>query len=102
MAVAEGKTPKKEPAVAVIKIEPDGTVRVTRPGVLRLDLVGTAEAADDILHVERPRIGRWRKNGVMPKPLAVIAAGPVWERGQIEQMVGEREKRRRAPAGTTR
>ena len=65
-----------------------------------LDLVGTAEAAE-ILGVERPRIGRWRKYGVMPDPVAELKAGPVWYRTQIVGMKGEREKRRRGTAAAT-
>lgn len=46
---------------AKTEVLPDGRLLVVEPGVLSLSLVGTAEAADDILKVERPRIGRWRK-----------------------------------------
>jgi hypothetical protein len=60
----------------------------------KLDLVGTAEAAQ-ILRVERPRIGRWRRAGIIPEPVAQIAAGPVWFRSQIEAVVDERSRRRR-------
>lgn len=66
----------------------------TKNGTKKLDLVGTAEAAA-ILGVERPRIGRWRKSGVMPEPVAEPAAGPVWHRSQIVAMKPERELRRR-------
>lgn len=59
-----------------------------------IDVVGTAEAAE-ILKVERPRIGRWRKQGKMPAPVAELAATPVWYRKQIESMVDDRESRRR-------
>lgn len=51
----------------------------------RLDIVGTAEAAD-LLDVERPRIGRWIKQGKMPHPAAVLAATPVWHRKDILAM----------------
>lgn len=85
----------------------------------KLDLVGTAEAAE-ILGVERPRIGRWldrckhcgasymkggweepcikghrKHESVMPEPVQRLRSGPVWERSQIAPMKGEREKRRR-------
>lgn len=63
----------------------------------KLDLVGTAEAAA-MLGVERPRIGRWKKKGVLPEPVCEIAAGPVWFRWQIEEVKGERERRRRVAA----
>jgi hypothetical protein len=57
-------------------------------------LVGTAEAAD-ILGVERPRIAKWRRNGVIPTPLADTASGPIWLRSQIEAAIPEAEARRR-------
>jgi hypothetical protein len=60
----------------------------------KLDLVGTAEAAE-ILGVERPRIGRWKKAKVLPEPVAELAAGPVWFREQIESVQEERDRRRR-------
>jgi predicted site-specific integrase-resolvase len=58
------------------------------------DLVGTAEAAE-ILDVERSRIGRWKKAGVMPKPVIELKATPVWRRSDIVKMIDEREHRRR-------
>ena len=33
--------------------------------LMHLDLVGTAEAAEKILHVERARIGKWRRKGIL-------------------------------------
>lgn len=63
----------------------------------KLDLVGTAEAAE-ILGVERPRIGRWKKSKVLPEPVAELAAGPVWYREQIEGVQEERDRRRRVKA----
>lgn len=63
----------------------------------KLDLVGTREAAE-ILGVERPRIGRWLKTGVMPEPVARTKSGPVWFRSQITGMRGERKRRRRKKA----
>lgn len=32
---------------------------------MHLDLVGTAEAAEQILGVERARIGKWRRKGIL-------------------------------------
>jgi predicted site-specific integrase-resolvase len=60
------------------------------------ELVGTAEAAE-ILDVERPRIGRWLRAGLMPDPVQRVAATPLWTRKQIEDMKGDRESRRRVP-----
>jgi len=57
-------------------------------------LVGTAEAAE-ILGVERPRIAKWRRNGVIPAPLADTASGPIWLRSQILAAVPEADARRR-------
>lgn len=58
------------------------------------DLIGTAEAAD-ILQVERPRIGRWKKNRLLPEPMLELASGPIWQRQDIEAVLEERERRRR-------
>lgn len=48
---------------------------------MHLDLVGTAEAAEEILGVERARIGKWRRKGILlsngeriafPEPITVV------------------------------
>lgn len=62
------------------------------------DLVGTAEAAE-ILDVERPRIGRWKKTGVLPPPITELATGPIWLRKDITALTKERESRRRQRGG---
>jgi hypothetical protein len=64
----------------------NGQIRLPkwRP-VKQLDLVGTAEAAD-ILGVERPRIGRWIKRGVMPPTATDLKATPVWYRRDVLKM----------------
>ena len=70
-------------------------LRPPRPRVVKpLDIVGTAEVAE-ILGVERPRIGRWMKRGVMPPPVAVLAATPVWYRKDIARMKDWVEANRR-------
>lgn len=61
------------------------------------DLVGTAEAAE-ILGVERPRIGRWRQRGIMPKPVRELAATPLWTKDQIVELRDDRLGMRRRPA----
>jgi len=61
----------------------------------RQDLVGTAEVAE-LLDVERPRIGRWIRRGIMPKTVADLAATPVWERRQILAMLPWVEEHRRS------
>jgi hypothetical protein len=63
------------------------------------DLVGTAEAAK-ILDVERPRIGRWKKTGLLPPPILELATGPIWLRKDIVALTKERESRRRQRGGT--
>jgi predicted site-specific integrase-resolvase len=60
-----------------------------------LDIVGTAEVAT-ILGVERPRIGRWIKRGVMPPTVANLQATPVWDRRDIERMKPWVEENRRS------
>lgn len=61
------------------------------------DGVGTAEAAD-ILGVERPRIGRWIKRGIMPPTVMHLQATPVWRRRDIERMRKWVDENRRRPA----
>jgi hypothetical protein len=76
--------------------------RPPRPrAVKQLDIVGTAEAAE-ILGVERPRIGRWIKRGVMPPSAAELAATPVWHRKDILRMQEwvEANRRNRDPVAT--
>lgn len=65
------------------------------PVEVKGSLVGTAEAAA-ILGVERPRIGKWRALGKMPPVVGDLAAGPVWLRGDIEDMRPETVARRRS------
>jgi hypothetical protein len=62
--------------------------------VKQLDIVGTAEAAE-LLGVERPRIGRWVKRGVMPPTAAHLQATPVWYRKDILKMQDWVEDNRR-------
>lgn len=60
----------------------------------RENIVGTAEAAK-ILGVERPRIGRWIKQGIMPPTAAQLKATPVWHRKDIINMKDWVESHRR-------
>lgn len=62
------------------------------------DVVGTAEAAA-VLNVERPRIGRYRALGKMPDPIAILAAGPVWWRADVEKLRDTVEERRKPTRG---
>jgi hypothetical protein len=57
-------------------------------------LVGSKEAAE-LLGVERPRIGRLQRQGVMPEPLFELAAGPVWLQSQVESVREHIEGRRK-------
>jgi hypothetical protein len=59
-----------------------------------LELLGTCEVAET-LGIEKSRVPRWRNQGVLPEPVADLAAGPIWIRAQIEAVRGERERRRR-------
>jgi hypothetical protein len=72
---------------------PIGPPRQPR-AVRQLDIVGTAEVAK-LLGVERPRIGRWIKRGLMPPTAAHLQATPVWYRRDIERMGTWVERNRR-------
>ncbi len=48
-------------------------------------LVGASEAAD-LLGVEVQRIARYRNNGKMPTPVALLAATPVWRLDDVMAM----------------
>jgi hypothetical protein len=63
--------------------------------VRQLEVLGTAEVAE-LLGVERPRIGRWIKRGVMPPTAAVLSATPLWHRRDIEKMRDWVEANRRS------
>ena len=58
------------------------------------DLLGLAEVAE-ALGVEKSRIGRWRKRGVVlpsglrvpfPAPVAELVATPVWRRQDVQRL----------------
>lgn len=65
--------------------ENNGRMVRVRPG----DIVGSAEAAD-ILGVERTRIARYRRTGVMPTPWDELRATPVWLRRDVEKVAAKR------------
>jgi hypothetical protein len=48
-----------------------------------LDLVGTAEAADELGLRSRSQIGRWLRAGVFPEPCYRLRATPVWWRSDV-------------------
>jgi hypothetical protein len=103
----EKGSPKRLPdPVAKLKMGPvwlRSQIEQVRDGVsieeirtFSLALVGTAEAAEDILDMKRDRIGVWLDKGWMPPPLDRIRAGPLWWRPDVEKLRPERERRRRA------
>lgn len=47
-----------------------------------LDIVGPTEIAD-LLGVHRVTVDRWRRDGDLPPPDAVLARGPVWRTSRI-------------------
>jgi predicted site-specific integrase-resolvase len=55
----------------------------------RISLVGTAEAAE-LLEVNKSQIGRWRRAGTFPEPVAQLASGPLWKREQITRFAKSR------------
>jgi hypothetical protein len=70
----------KEPAKATIRRCPDGEG----------DLCG-AKGASEILGVERTRIARWQKLGMLPEPFGRFPSGPVWLRSEIEALAEKRK-----------
>lgn len=96
---ALAKNGKPSPAVArKVILNLGDYVNVTEWGDGKVDefgdLIGTAEVAE-LLDVERSRIGKWIRRGHMPKPLAQLAAGPVWLRSDIEGLIPWVEEGRR-------
>jgi Bacteriophage CII protein len=64
------------------------------PVMADLDLLGWAEAAE-VLGVEKSRISRWRRLGVVlpdgervsfPEPVLVLSAGPLWRGEDIRRL----------------
>jgi hypothetical protein len=60
------------------------------------ELVGTGEAAV-ILSVEKPRLAKWIRNGLVPTPVAILGSGPVWLRSQIIAVRAAAFARKRVP-----
>lgn len=63
------------------------------------DVVGTSEAAE-ILGVSVPMITRYRKQGRLPKPVALLAATDVWMREDIKNRADGAGRRKLALVGT--
>lgn len=61
------------------------------------DLVGAVEASE-ILGVERTRIARYVKTGVMPEPVAKLRATRVWLRTDVEALAAQRAAKKAARA----
>lgn len=60
------------------------------------ELVGTGEAAV-LLSVEKPRLAKWIRNGLVPTPVAILGSGPVWLRSQIVSVRAAAFARKRVP-----
>lgn len=60
-------------------------LRATEPG----SLASTGDARA-ILGAYPSDIARWLKDGTLPRPLDVTAAGPVWRRTDLEDFARER------------
>lgn len=58
------------------------------------DLVGAFEASE-ILGVERTRIARYVRTGVMPEPVAHLRATKVWLRSDVEELAERRASKMR-------
>jgi hypothetical protein len=59
------------------------------------EFVGTKEASE-LLGVERPRIGRYLRKGIMPEPIGVVSKGiPFWLKADVEPLRKFVEGRRR-------
>jgi hypothetical protein len=69
------------------------TVEIRRTPEEAGDLVGAVEASE-ILGVERTRIARYVKTGIMPKPVAKLRATSVWLRQDVEDLAYIREANR--------
>lgn len=63
------------------------------------DLVGAVEASE-ILGVERTRIARYVKTGVMPEPVAKLRATSVWLRADVEELKAERAAKKAGTASS--
>jgi len=105
---AQGKAKRLPDPVARLKMSPvflREHIKLLKKGVppeeievTPLDLVGVREAAEDVLDFQADRIGAWRREGVMPKPITRLRAGPLWWRPDIEALKPQRERRRRRVA----
>lgn len=90
---SNGRAPKKmgkRELAEAISYAPDGNDE----RLMHLDLVGTAEAAEEILKVERARIGKWRRKGILlstgerisfPDPITVVTTCAVFPPGHSKE-----------------
>lgn len=69
----------------------DREVKIRRTPEEAGDLVGAVEASE-ILGVERTRIARYVRNGVMPLPVAKLRATAVWLRSDVEELAERRAR----------
>jgi hypothetical protein len=56
------------------------------------DLVGVSELAD-LLHVTKQRISKLAATGDFPRPIATLAAGPIWRKNAIARFAEAWERR---------
>lgn len=82
----------REHIMALKKGAPADEIEVTP-----LDLVGTGEVGE-IIDLKKDRVSVWMSEGIIPKPIGRIRAGPLWWRPDVVPLRKERERRRRAPA----
>ena len=64
-------------------------------------LVGVAEIAA-MLGVSRQRVDQVAAEVDFPKPVAVLAAGRVWRRVEVETWIDEHPRKRRGPRPSKR
>jgi hypothetical protein len=65
----------------------------------QLTYVGTSEAAL-LLGVEKPRIGRYRRTGLMPEPVCELRASAIWKTRDVlafKKALDEREEKHVRP-----
>lgn len=70
----------------------ENPVQISRSPEAPGDLVGAVEASE-ILGVERTRIARYVKTGVMPEPVSKLRATSVWLRSDVEALAERRAAR---------
>lgn len=96
--IKSGRMPKPVCELGATKLwhraDVEAVARGERPRrAQQLALVGTKEAAD-LLGVERTRIGRWKQKGIMPDPVSVTKATPVWRKKDVLKLAKRVQRER--------